>query len=238
MRKLRCIFASAWPLALLAGAPAAHAQWAVIDVHAIAQLVQQLRTLQQSLVTAENELRQAQQEYQAITGNRGMQLLLPAVVRNYLPRDWLELEAALTQNGSSPYPGVSAAMQNSMTQNAILRAPRLGQLSGSEAAQIQAERRSTALLQAMAGVALGTESSRFSSLEVLIDTIGRASDQKASLDLQSRIAAEQTMLQTEQAKLGVLYQAAQAQHWVDQQRARELTVAEHGSFELRFEPSL
>ena len=64
-------------LMLFGAAPAARAQWAVIDVGAIAQLVQEVQQMQQALQTAQNELNQAQQTYQSMTGERGMQT--PAV---------------------------------------------------------------------------------------------------------------------------------------------------------------
>ena len=55
--------------------------------------------------------------------------------------------------------------------------------------------------------ALEVTSERFASLQQLIDAIPGATDPKAVLDLQARIAAEQAMLQNEQTKLMVLYQA-------------------------------
>src|SRR5205823_13124005 len=64
----------ALPICLLALSDprAALAQFAVIDVAAITQLVQQVSTLEQQLATAESQLSQARNEYSAITGNRGM----------------------------------------------------------------------------------------------------------------------------------------------------------------------
>ena len=56
--------------------PASRAQWAVIDVGAITQLVQQVATLERQLQTAEATLTNAQQQFQAIVGTRGMQNLL------------------------------------------------------------------------------------------------------------------------------------------------------------------
>ena len=58
-----------------------------------------------------------------------------------------------------------------------------------------------------------------------------------ALDLQARIAAEQVMLQNEQTKLQVLYQATQAQESSMRQQARERVIEEHGRFETRFQPS-
>ena len=65
--------------ASIAIAPAARAQWAVIDVPAIVQLVQEVQTMQQQLATARQQLQSAQQSLQAMTGDRGMSRLLAGV---------------------------------------------------------------------------------------------------------------------------------------------------------------
>ena len=104
-------------------------------------------------------------------------------------------------------------------------------------AQLMAQRRSAAALQAIASDALSVTSNRFAALQQLINTIGRASDPKAVLDLQARIAAEQGMLQNEQTKLAVLYQAALGQQWANTQQSREWAVAGHGDFASRFQPA-
>ena len=70
----------------------------------------------------------------------------------------------------------------------------------------------------------------------MISAIGGASDQKAALDLGTRIAAEQAMLQNEQTKLQGLYQVAQSQEWARQQRVREQAIVDQGS--LRQLPAL
>ena len=82
-------------------APSAHAQWAVVDVGAIAQLVQQVAKMEEQLTTMQAHLRQAEQEYQSITGDRGMQNLLSGTVRNYLPADWQALQAAISQTSGA-----------------------------------------------------------------------------------------------------------------------------------------
>ena len=72
-----------------------HAQFAVIDVGAITQLIQQVATLERQLQTAEATLTNAQQQFSAIVGNRGMQNLLSATNRNYLPTNWTQLSSAV-----------------------------------------------------------------------------------------------------------------------------------------------
>jgi type IV secretion system protein VirB5 len=213
----------------LAGSvPVARAQFAVIDVGAIVQLVQQVATLQQQLQTAENQLSQAQQEFQSMTGGRGMQNLLSGTNRNYLPSTWTQLQAAMTQTGGA-YSALSAGIQSLITANAVLTPAQVASLSPVEQSQLLAARRSAATLQMTSRQAMQTTSARFASLQQLINAIPSASDQKGILDLQARIQAEQSMLQNENTKINVMYQSAQADEWARNQQVREQAIASVGS---------
>ena len=79
-------------------------------------------------------------------------------------------------------------------------------------------------------------SARFAGLQQLINTIGAAPDQKAILELQARISAEQGMLQNEHNKLQDLYQAALADQLANAERVHELSVVGQGQFASRFQP--
>jgi type IV secretion system protein VirB5 len=209
-------------------APVARAQWAVVDVGAITQLVQEVSTLQQELSTAQAHLRQAQQEYQSITGNRGMQQLLSGTNRNYLPTSWAQIQAAAAQT-SGAYPFLSTNIQAATSANAVLTPRQLATLSASERNQVQSARNNIAIQQATSNQSLQATSDRFASLQQLINAIPIASDQKAILDLNARIAAEQGMLANEQTKMQVLYQAEQAQERALRQQAREQAISDVGS---------
>ncbi len=89
-------------------APAARAQWAVVDAPAIVQLIQEVQTMRQQLATAQDQLQSAQQALQAMTGDRGMEGLLSGTTRNYLPANWTQLTGALQGQGAGGYPGLSA----------------------------------------------------------------------------------------------------------------------------------
>ncbi|HEY4972609.1 MAG TPA: type IV secretion system protein, partial [Steroidobacteraceae bacterium] len=95
------LLAGLLPLLMLA-APAAQAQFAVIDVASVTRLVQQAQTLAQQLEAARQQIAQAQALYQSTTGNRGMQQLLAGVTRNYLPSNWTQLTAAMQGVGGAP----------------------------------------------------------------------------------------------------------------------------------------
>ena len=109
---LVCVAAS------IAVAPAARAQWAVIDVPAIAQLIQEVATLRQQLANAEQQLNQAQQQFQSMTGPRGMQNLLSGINRNYLPANWTQLPSAL-----------AGPIQTTVNSNAVLTSQQVAALS-------------------------------------------------------------------------------------------------------------
>jgi type IV secretion system protein VirB5 len=224
----------AYPAVLLLAALAlgstvpAQAQFAVIDIASVTQLVNEVRQLEQQVATARSQLLQAQTEYAAITGNRGMQNLLSGTLRNYLPTDWTQLSQVMSGSSAS-FPALASSVSSLVSSNAILTASQVASLSPSQQALLAAARQNPALLAAMSQTALANSSRRFAELQSLISAIGAASDQKASLDLTARITAEQGMLQNEATKIQILYQVAQSQEWARMQRVREQALADQGS---------
>jgi len=217
--------------------PAARAQWAVIDVGAIVQLVQEVQEMEQEVAVARSQLQQADQALQSMSGNRGMQNLLSGTNRNYLPSNWNQLSGSLQTSGSG-YPGLSNDVQSAVAANAILTPQRLAMMPQSEQQQVQSDRLWVAAQQVLSRDALANASNRFAAIQRLIDAIPNAVDQKGILDLQARISAELGMLQNEQTKLQVLSQATLAQQSANAQQAREQVIAGHGQFAARFQPTL
>jgi type IV secretion system protein VirB5 len=214
-------------LSLVALTPRAEAM-AVVDVRAIAQLRQQLTAMRDQLQTARNQLTQAQRQFESMTGGRGMEQLLRNTVRNYLPPDWQSMQAAL-DGLSGNYNALAGELQAALTGNAVLSADRVGRLSVAEREQLESGRRTAALLQVTSRQALEASSQRFAALQQLIDAIPNATDQKAVLDLQARISAEQAMLQNEQTKVMLLYHATEADELARRQRSAELAIQNRGS---------
>lgn len=208
------------------GATSARAGIPVIDVAAIMNLVQQILYWQQQIQGMANQLTQLQNTFNAMTGGRGMQSLLPMTnaQRNYLPQDYTELMNVV--NGSSGgYAGLSSQLQAVMNANAILTGTQLDALSPQQRDLVEQGRRSAAMLSSVTQSAYQNTSQRFAALQQLIDRIGAAGDTKAIQDLQGRIQAEQTMLTNEQTKLETLYHLAQAERWRQEQRRREGAIA-------------
>lgn len=223
-------------LALVAAAPAAQAQFAVIDVASVTQLVTEVQNLEQALTVAREHLAEAQTELRSMTGDRGMEQLLAGTNRNYLPTDWGQLAAALNNTGSA-YAALTTGIQQALSDDAVLTPQQVATLSPDGQQQLAADRGTAALLQAVSRQALANASGRFANLQQLIDAIGTASDQKGILDLDARIGAEQAMLENEQAKLAMLVAAAEAQRWADEEQDRERAIAGQGEFATRFQPT-
>jgi type IV secretion system protein VirB5 len=212
--------------ALMGTTRPAHAQFAVIDVGAIAQLVQEVQQLQQQIQLAQSQLAQAQQAYAAITGGRGMELLLNDVLRNYLPATWDQLLAVANGGGGARYGALGADVAATIRRNIILRDTE--HFSQIELDLLKARRSSVALNEALARQELQNVSARFEGIQSLINAIPRAKDEKAILDLQARITAEQGMLQNENSKLHVMQEAARSQAETVQARADELAIQDIG----------
>ncbi len=214
--------------------PTASAQWAVVDAPALVQLIQQVQTTEQQLTTARNQLLQAQQALQTMSGDRGMELLLSGTNRNYLPLNWAQVTGVL--QGPNGYGALSADAQSIISANTVLSPQRLATLSASAQQLILAARQWSAMQQALSHQALANASSRFASIQTLISAISTASDQKGILDLQARISAELGMLQIEQIKVQALNQSALAQAASLQVQASEQALNNQGRFDTRFQP--
>ena len=219
----------------LLAAPGARAQFAVIDIGAITQLISEVQILEEQLTTAREHLAQARTEYDSITGGRGMERLLAGVQRNYLPASWADLQRVM-QGGGGLYGALGGAVTATVAQNSILPDSSLALLPPDVVTKIQTARRLTALQQNLTRQALTTSSERFASLQQLIQAIGSAADQKAVLDLQARIGSEVSMLQNEQSKLMTLYQLVQAEEYANREQMREQAALGHGQFAHRLQP--
>jgi type IV secretion system protein VirB5 len=207
----------------------------VIDATALVQLVMQLQTLENQLVTAQQQLTETQGTLQSMSGTRGLQNLLSGTARNYLPNDWSELAAALNDT-SSAYGALEREVQGLIRQNAVLTDAQLASLTPAQRALVESGRQDAAALEGLSRQALANTSQRFSSLQQLIQAIGTATDQKAILDLQARIGAESSMLQNEASKLQSLYRVTDAEERARVQRVRESAIADIGS--LRALPAM
>ena len=224
------VAAAAMPWQARAGIP-------VIDMAAVANLIQQLGAWQQQLSGMQRQYEQLtqsnaqlQQTYSAMTGARGMEQLLPTadIARNYLPSSYGELMNTVNAT-SAGYAGLSGQIQSIMRANSILSSSQMSALSPEMRQVVEQGRQASAMFSAMSQGAYQNTSQRFSALQQLVDRIGTARDPKAIQDLQARIQAEQSMLTNEQTKLQGLYEIARSEKLAQQQRIRERAISDVGT---------
>lgn len=217
-------------LALAIPTPAKAQGIPVIDIASLTQLIQQITYWENQLQQMQAHLDQLKQTYGALTGPRGMQSLLPITLqaRNYLPANWADV-SALANGGSGGYGALSSLVAANVQAVSVLPATSLAALPPAQRQLLTDGRNSAALLQGLSQTAYASTSARFQQLQSLIQAVGTATDMKAISDLQGRIQAEQSMLLNDHGKLTALYQAAQADRWAQEQRARELSIAQLGS---------
>src|SRR5262249_36204541 len=143
-------------MVLLLFAPLAQAQFAVIDVASVTQLVSEVQQLEQQLATARSQLAQAQAAFQSETGNRGMQALLAGTVRNDLPPGWSTVQSVVLGSGgaANAYPALAADLAQALNANSVLSAQQLTALPAAAGQSLQAGRRPAALLQSLTHQAL------------------------------------------------------------------------------------
>jgi len=237
MNTRKSMMAAALSAVVFAATPA-NAMIPVIDIASLTQLIQQVASWEQQLQGMAQQLSQLRDTYSSMTGQRGMQALLPITpqLRNYLPTDWATIDA-LTRGGGGGYADLARTVRAQLAVNAVLSPAELARLPTDLQAVLLADRQAVAGGQALTRTAYGRSSTRFADLQTLIDHIAAAPDAKAIAELQGRIAGEQTMVANEALKLVALAQVAGADAAARSLARQEQALANHGSFDARFQPT-
>lgn len=147
-----------------------------------------------------DQLTQLQQQLKAITGGRGMEVLLNNVNRDYLPPDLSNIIGSVQQI-QGQYSDIAQKIQSITGKNGVLSAADMANMPPDMVASIQRMRQAIATQTAMSQVAYKNASDNVGNLRALISQIGAAGDQKAIADLSARIQAEQAMIQNDANKL-------------------------------------
>lgn len=165
------------------------------NVAQVSKAVQQIQELQAQLEQARQIYGKAKEQVDAITGGRGMEMLLNQAVRDYIPADahdvWnlvesledirasvdaiKEQQGLWSANSMEWNDGVAAGLRQSYSDDADLIAAGIA----------EAESIHNAL------------EDRFDNIDELVQKIGDADDAKAIADLNARISAENAFLQSE-----------------------------------------
>lgn len=205
----RLIFFCLAILSLLTASPTAKAQGTpVYDASNFSQMLSQLDSMSRDYQKQLEQLDQAVKQANALTGPRNMGSLnnsaLESELRRYLPTTWQETMHMMNAQGLGSAGIGTQSLYNSLTQT-------FKPLPGSEflpndpsgpAAQAL-DRRSSTTYAAMAASeqAYNNISARIDAYEHMLEELNSTTDLKASVDLQSRIAAENGMILNELIRL-------------------------------------
>jgi len=147
-----------------------------------------INSWQQQYQQMTQQLNTLKSQYEAITGARGMGQLLNALdLYNALPPEW-----------QTVYQNVKAAGDTLQGVKAM-----------TDGQKIYYGTINTNIDQIKAGYQAATD--RLVRLQALMSQIDSAQDQKAAQDLANRIGVEQTILQNENARIGLMVQMQQIQ---------------------------
>lgn len=227
MKKL--VQALALALALFGGT-SAHAGIPVIDAANLAQAIQQVVAWGQQYTQMAQQYTQLVQQYNQLvttynstTGDRGLSTLLNGgadqAARRYLPTQGTQLDQLA--NGSVPGYG---SLQSSIAslKSAVSSIPSGTFAPGSESeAVLNARVNSLATQKAVGQAAYTSADQRTADIENLIATTGVATDPKAIAEMQTRMGAQQALIQNENAKLQAMAYMQAAEQQQNEQRANE-----------------
>lgn len=150
-----------------------------------------------------NQLEQAKQQYEALTGTRGLgDLFNNPALRQYLPQDWTGLYDAV-QGGDVA--GISGKVQDIIDKN------KSGSIADMSADVRARQERLGAVNKATGLAGFDAAMKRADQIQSLIGQINGTSDPKAIAELQARIAGEQAQVSNEIAKLQLVAMLQQAE---------------------------
>lgn len=202
----------------------ASAQWATVDVAAIAQLKAQLDEIKKSY-------RQMEKEYDAFNGSRGVTSLIQRPeLRKYLPQEWQGVYDAVKRGQRG---GVYDSINSARDRNAILTAEKVAGLATATADTLARQRNRAAIAQGTAEDSYRRAAERIDYLQSLTNSVEETKDPKAVMDLQASIAVEQAQLQNENIRLQLAHQLQLAEQQAALQKEREELIQMTGPSRVR-----
>lgn len=199
---------------------AAQAQIPVTDAANLTQQFQQVKSWAQQLKAMADQAKQAKQQYESLTGNRGMgNVLNDPSLQQYFKGDETPNAQAFRQTyGNASYCDTAGYQTNEQRQLCRDQATRMGNMNQPYKDYEQLNR------------ALNVANKKPEQIQGLIQQINETDDPKAIAELQARIAGEQANMQNEYVKMQITLQQMQIQNQAikDQQSraASERTKAE------------
>jgi type IV secretion system protein VirB5 len=210
---LRTIAAS---LLAVAGT-AAHAQG--IPVIDIANLIQTIQQVLNDVTKIENQVQQItalQNQLSSITGTRNLGAVLNSpALQNYVPSNAYTVVNAVDSSG---YSGLSTTAKTLRDAGMIYNCL---DLTGSQRTSCQATLAQPYQQKGLLQDAMRAASGRLGQISALMNQVNATSDQKAVLEIQARIGAENAMLTHEMSQIQMLQGMADSEERIARSRDRE-----------------
>lgn len=181
----------------------------VVDVAGLAQAIEQVMALKSQIDNQIEQIKQAQAQYQAISGNRNLgQIFNDPALREYLPNEWTGI-----------YDSIRTGNYNGAAKQIAEQIKNTEKLTG----KTTEEQRIYDTL--IANKAISTEAfqktkARLDNIQQLMVQANQTGDAKAAADLANRLAAENAMIQTEQIRINLVQQLQQAELKLAEQQAQ------------------
>lgn len=168
-----------------------------------------------------NQIDQAQQQYESMTGSRGLGAIMndPAM-RDYLPDDWQAVYDSVKSGGYSGLTGTGKVIYNAnKVYDACAHFTDSQQRTSCQALAVKG-----AQDKGFAIDAYSAAKNRINQIDQLMQKINQTQDPKAIAELQARIGAEQANIQNEQTKLQMYSMVTAAEDRIQKQRQREINA--------------
>lgn len=192
---------------VVAGALAGTAHAQGVPTISPAELAQQMVQVEQLYQQIQNQ----EQQYQALTGNSSYGTIMnDASLRNYLPEQWQNI---YDQTKSGSLSGISSSMRTIEQQEGMTNASTTGE---------QRYYDTLATNKAMNEQAYTATMARLNNIQSLMQQSNMTQDPAQKADLQTRMAAEQAMVNNDQTRLQLTSQLQQTElRLAEEQRERE-----------------
>ncbi len=190
-----------------------------IPVIDIANLIQTIQQVMDDITKIENQVQQIEQlqhQLNSITGSRNLGSILnnPAL-QNYVPTDAFNFVNAVDASGYTGLTTTARTLRDAgMVYNCMDR-------TGTARTRCQASLAQPYQQKGLLQDAMRSASGRLQQITSLMDQINATDDQKAALEIQARIGAENAMLTHELSQIQMLQGMADSEERIARSRDRE-----------------
>ena len=203
----------------------AQAQFAVIDVNAATQWVQQIASTKQQIDNLRSQLTQAKQTYDSIAGTRNIgNLLKNQLLTQALPQEYLPVLQAIRSGTDGKMGGLSSQILATISATQI-RSCGDQYNNVNERAACELRWRQLAAIRVSNDNAYQASFKNIANLEQFVNGITSAPDAKTIADLQARIQLEQIRVTNEQTKMATIKAMQDAQDKIDAENNKEASRA-------------